>query len=154
MVSKNFVGDWFGCRATIGTIIFDTKISVNSAWTLGKVYVIKRVVPGLCEAVSRIPPRACCFLTMAERAGVDRMPSKNTLAKLISSWLTLSNDDFANAVSSCDLNDFFNGFGQKVSPVTTNNNGRASNFTAYCWEDTLKFRVRHFSFEVIFRKTK
>ena len=32
--------------------------------------------PGLCEAVNKMPPSACCFRTIADKAGVDKIPSE------------------------------------------------------------------------------
>ena len=41
---------------------------------------IKIQKPGLCEAVNKIPPSACCLRTIADSAGVDRIPSSKNVS--------------------------------------------------------------------------
>ena len=100
---------------------------------------IKIHKPGLCEAVNKIPPSACCLRTIAESAGVDRIPSLDNVSNEKSRQkLTLSNNDFADSVSGRNLDNFFNCLGQKITPITTDHNSWTGYFfSSNSWEDTL-----------------
>ena len=53
--------------------------------------------------------------------------------------LTLSDNQFSDTVSCCDLNNLFNGFFREVSSIATYHNGRSSDFfSPNCCENTLE----------------
>ena len=56
-----------------------TAIDSGAGPPLAQLYLIPKsasIPPGLWEAVRRMPPSACCLRTIADRAGVDKIPSE------------------------------------------------------------------------------
>ena len=64
--------------------------------------------------------------------------------------LTLSDNQFSDTVSCCDLDNLFNGFFREISSITTYHNGRSSDFIGTnCCENTLKIITRQRGFNLV-----